>query len=137
MKGSIEELIKDKKYRVRVDIGYDTVTSKRKQKTMTIKGTRKDAEKALAKLVLDEEKLLAEVISRREPKAHKRTQELTFEEYMEEWYEAITYDLRSDTKVLYRKLIEYIKGTDIAAISLVEVRPPNVQRAVNQLPARG
>lgn len=137
MKGSIEELIKDKKYRVRVDIGHDPATGKRKQKVVTVKGTRKVAEKTLAKLVLDAEKLLAEVVSRQEPpKPHKRTEELTVGDYLEEWYKAVTHDLRENTKVLYRKLIEYVKGTDIATLSLVEVRPPDVQRAVNQLPAR-
>ena len=64
MKGSIEELIKDKKYRVRMDIGRDPATNKRKQKVVTVMGTRKDAEKVQAKLVLDAEKLLAEVVSR-------------------------------------------------------------------------
>lgn len=99
-------------------------------------GTRKDAEKVQAKLVLDAEKLLAEVVSRSAPKVHKRTQELTVGDHMEEWYEAVSHDLRENTKKFYRLLISYIKGTDIAVLLLVEVRPPDVQRAVNQLPAR-
>ena len=135
MKGSIKELVRNQKYRVTVDIGRDPA-NKRKQKVVIVKGTRKDAEKTLAKLVLDAEKLLAEAISRQATKPHKRTEELTVGDYLKEWYEALPRELRENTKNYYKYLISYILETDITALRLVNVRPPDVQRAVNQLPAR-
>ena len=47
MRGSIKKL-DDKKYRVVADIGRDPVTNKRKQKVVTVTGSKKDAEKVLA-----------------------------------------------------------------------------------------
>lgn len=136
MKGSIKEVIKDNKYRVTVDIGR--VAGRRKQKVATVNGTRKDAEKMLAKLTLNADKLLAEAAGKPEPKAHKRAREMTIGEYLEDWHlvSSQNQDLRQRSIIYYRLLINYIKETDIISIPLVDVEPLDVQKAINQLPLR-
>jgi len=123
LRGSIKKL-GENKYRVTADIGRDPATNKRKQKVVTVKGTEKDAEKALAKIVLEADRLLAEAVAGQKQAAHKRTDDLTVEGYLEEWFEAVTHDLRDNSKAFYRRLISYVKETDIARLPLAEIRPP-------------
>ena len=61
---------------------------------------------------------------------------LTVGDYMDEWYEATSHDLRENTKNFYKTLIGYINETSIVSLPLVGVRPPDVQKAVNQLSVR-
>ena len=90
MKGSIKKL-DDNKYRVVADIGRDPVTNKRRQKMMQ----KRCWQKLLPRPIIC---LKWRPAVQNSPKHTNRTKELTVGDYMDEWYEATSNDLRENTK---------------------------------------
>jgi hypothetical protein len=53
MRGSIREKVKNKRYELRIALGKDPTTGRYVQKSVTVRGTRAEAERRLRRLLVE------------------------------------------------------------------------------------
>jgi integrase len=109
MKGNIRELVKGKRYELRIALGKDPVTGKYRQKSVTVRGTRIEARRELRRLLTDVENNS----STRDTSPASAARTVTFGELLDEW---MTFKLAADrsptTVDRYRRAIEiHLKPT--------------------------
>ncbi|MEX0664712.1 MAG: site-specific integrase [Acidimicrobiia bacterium] len=101
MRGSIRVIEKGKRYEVRVALGRDPLTGRYRQKSVSVRGTRREAERVLRGLVEESERSNTP-ISAAPPEARTRFQEL-----LEQWIEHKDNGERSPTTITrYRQCID-------------------------------
>lgn len=114
-----------RKWRVVVELGRDN--NKRKQKTVIVTGSNKDAQNAEAELLVKIRKGL-----------YLEPCKTTLGEYFDQWFETIQEDPRKKTRkrtlIVYKYHIKCIKKTNICNLPLSKLTPLGVQKAVNALP---
>ncbi len=125
MKGHIRKRGKNS-WAVVVDLPRDPETGKRRRKWVTVQGTRKDAEKVLAKL-------LAEIYESGVGTAPAR---LTLGEYLDRWLEAAGLGVKPSSIRTYRKKAGWWKEGLLGNVPLAKLTPLEVQRAVTALNTR-
>ena len=98
MRGSIRTKVKGKRYEIRVALGLDPKTARYRQKSLTVRGTRAEAERALRRLLEEVE------VGAHEDKAQGS---VTFGELLDEWLAFKVAADRSPTTIArYRASIE-------------------------------
>ncbi|MGB9802640.1 tyrosine-type recombinase/integrase [Desulfofundulus sp.] len=125
MKGHIRKRGKNS-WAVVVDLPRDPETGKRRRKWVTVQGTKKDAEKVLAKL-------LTEIYEGRAGTAPAR---LTLGEYLDRWLETVEMGVKPSSIRTYRKEVGWWKEGLLGNIPLAKLTPLDVQRAVAVLGTR-
>ncbi len=114
MKGSIEKR-GEKCYRLRVDLGLDT-SGRRVQKSITVRGTRKDAEKRLAEIVNDMHRGTALPV---------RT--MTVSQYLDHWLGTYVAKLAPRTYYNYRDYVELYIRPSLGRRLLQDLSPLHIQ----------
>lgn len=123
MRGHIRKRSKDS-WTVVVELPRDPETGKRRQKWITVKGSRRDAERVLAEKITEIEHGFYGVAPAR----------MTVGEYLEMWLAAIKDNLRPATYDRWRNAVKHWKSV-VGQYPLVKLTPLDVQRALGFLPS--
>ncbi len=137
MRGAVER--RGKSWRIRVDAGPDPVSGRRRQVTRTVSGTKREAESALARL-------LVELGQGR----HQGTDVRTVADLCKEWFDQAASSLEPNTRTEFAGIIRRYLGprSDVAAAhdvlrkgigstSLAKLRAWELDRLYAQLAAGG
>lgn len=137
MRGSIER--RGKSWRIRIDAGHDPVSGRRRQLTRTVNGTKRQAEDAMARL-------LVEMGEGR----HEGTGVIVVADLCKQWFEQARPSLEPNTAVSFASVIKRYIGprTDVAmehdllvrgigAVPLRKLRAWDLDRLYSQLLAGG
>lgn len=122
MRGHIRKRSKDS-WTVVVELPRDPETGKRRQKWVTVAGTKKDAERVLAELINEVEHNQYGIASGK----------LTVSQYLAMWLEAVRPGLRQQTHEVWQANLRFWNQT-LGAVPLNKLTPLDVQRAVNSMP---
>ncbi|HHY38981.1 MAG TPA: site-specific integrase, partial [Clostridia bacterium] len=116
MKGSIRKTGKQS-WEIRVDVGKDPSTGKRRQKSISIRGTKKEAERKLA-----------EIICQLESGSFVEPAKMTFGEYMERWLrDYVGMTVRETTRESYETLVRTHIVPALGHIPLSKLSPVHLQ----------
>lgn len=106
-----------------VELPRDPETGKRRQRWVTVRGTKRDAERVLTELLGEVERGCYVGASPR----------LTVGQYLDQWMEATKIEIRETTHRVRQTYVRYIKDL-LGSAPLVKLTPLDVQRALNRLP---
>ena len=102
MRGSIRVIQKGKRYEVRVALGRDPLTGRYRQKSVSVRGTRREAERVLRKLIEEVEAAAVPTSATAVPEAR-----VTFGELLQQWIDHKDNGERSPTTITrYRQCID-------------------------------
>lgn len=100
-----------------VDLGHDPETGKRKQQTLTVRGSKKDAEKELRA-----------VLTRIEGGAYVKPAKMTVGEYLEQWLQGyVSSNVGPRTRERYVEIVHAHLIPALGSIPLIALRPQHIQ----------
>jgi integrase len=105
-----------------VELPRDPETGKRRQKWVTVKGAKRDAERALAEMITEVERGCYGMAPAK----------LTVGEYLDMWLDAVKAKLRAQTYTSWRCRLRYWRQA-LGGVPLSKLTPLDVQRAVNAM----
>jgi len=116
MKGHIYQRAKGS-WTIVYDLPADTVTGKRQQKSQTVKGTKRDAERALREVLLSLEQ-----------GSYIKPNKLTLGEWLDQWCESfVIMNTTPRTYVSYRSIIDNHLKQGLGSIALSRLEPQQIQ----------
>jgi len=116
MKGHIYQRAKGS-WTIVYDLPVDTVTGKRRQKSQTVKGTKRDAERALREVLLSIEQ-----------GSYVKPNKLTVGEWLDQWCESfVVMNTTPRTYVSYRSIIDRHLKQGLGFIALSRLEPQQIQ----------
>lgn len=116
MKGHIRKRSKGS-WTLWIDLGRDPETGKRKQQTMTVPGTKKDAERELRA-----------TLTRLEEGAYVKPAKLTVGEYLNQWLESyVATNTAPRTVEGYQLIVQRHLIPNLGAIPLTQLQPSHLQ----------
>jgi len=116
MKGHVYQRAKGS-WTIVYDLPMDTVTGKRRQKSQTIKGTKRDAERALREVLLSLEN-----------GSYVKPNKLTLGEWLDKWCESfVVMNTTPRTYVSYRSIIDCHLKQGLGSIALSRLEPQQIQ----------
>lgn len=124
MRGHIRKRSKDS-WTVVVELPRDPETGKRRQKWVTVRGPKREAERVLADLLA---KLNHGMVG-------TAPSSLTVQNYLENWLDTVKNSVRPQTFNLWRKCVKYWSGL-VGDVPLSKLTPLEVQQAVVRLSER-
>ena len=125
MSGHIERRGKES-WRVVVELGRDPVTGRRRTRKLTVRGRKRDAERALT-----------EALRLRDQGIDVAPSRITVAEYLERWLtDYAEASVAPSTLVRYRLLCRRL-GEYLGGVRLQAIRPTHIQAAYSQLRERG
>jgi len=99
------------------DLPTDTITGKRRQKSQTVKGTKRDAERALREILLSLEQ-----------GSYVKPNKLTLGEWLDQWCESfVVMNTTPRTYVSYRSIIDNHLKQGLGSIALSRLEPQQIQ----------
>jgi len=99
------------------DLPTDTITGKRRQKSQTVKGTKRDAERALREVLLSLEQ-----------GSYVKPNKLTVGEWLDQWCESfVIMNTTLRTYVSYRSIIDRHLKPGLGSIPLARLEPQQIQ----------
>jgi integrase len=107
-------------FRLRYDIGRDPVTGKRRMATTTVRGTRKDAERELTRLL--------RTIDTGE---HVDPSRMTVREWFGHWLETVRPEVSPKTHERYSEILSNYLVPTLGNVVLVKLTPNQIQKAYN------
>ena len=117
MRGHITRRARDS-YTIVVDLGTDPETGKRRQQWVTVRGTRKDAERRLA-----------ELLHRLDTGAFVKPSKTTVSDYLRRWLEEyVRPNLSPRGFERYESIARVHLIPDLGAIALTQLRPEHLQK---------
>ena len=121
MRGHITKRGKES-YSIKVSLGKDNVTGKYRYQWLTVRGSKKDAEKRLA-----------EVLYQLDTGAYIQAGKVTVAEYLDRWLnEYAKTNLSPRTAEGYEKIIEGCFKPAIGGVILTSLRPEHLQKIYSQ-----
>ena len=116
MKGHIYQRAKGS-WTIVYDLPMDTITGKRRQKSQTVKGTKRDAER-----------VLREVLLSLEQGSYVKPNKLTVGEWLDQWCESfVIMNTTPRTYVSYRSIIDRHLKQGLGWIALSRLEPQQIQ----------
>ena len=117
MKGHIKQRSKGS-WTLWVDLGRDPETGKRKQQTLTVHGTKKDAERELRK-----------ILTCIEGGAYVKPTKLTLAEFLEEWLrDYVRTNTAPRTAERYEEIVRVHLVPALGSLPVIALRPEHIQR---------
>lgn len=120
MKGHIRK--RGSGYQIIVDLGRDPLTGKRKQKAQGGFKTKKEAEKALAELIIKIEK-----------GEYFDSQKISMKEYLEKWLEIKKPLLKPTTYLFYERIVNNVLIPNLGKMQLDKLKPLHLQSFFTEL----
>lgn len=114
-RGSIKQRSKGS-WRISASVGFDPLTSKRKRVFRTIRGTQRDAQRELTKLLAEVDR--GEVVEQ---------ERISFAEYIERWLEHMRHRLRPTTFYRYEGYVRCHLRPALGRLQLSKIRPLHIQ----------
>ena len=112
----------DRSWAVVVDVGHDSHTGKRRQKWVSVKGTKRAAERRLAEVVRD----LNEG-------TYVEPSRVTLPDYLDRWIrDSVSISVRERTAQGYRGIVRRLQR-DLGRVELAQLKPHHVQRYYAEL----
>ena len=108
-------------WEVAINLGHDPISGKRKRRYANIKGSRKDAERALT-VLLHERDTGTDVDPAR----------ITLAEWLGRWLGDVEHDVALSTFARYRQIVDDHLIPTLGSIRLQELRPVHVQGALSK-----
>ena len=100
-----------------VDVGRDAVTGKRRRKWISVKGTKRDAERRLAKIIHD-----------LDAGTYVEPSRITLAEYLEQWMRVyVAISVRQRTAQGYRTIVRRIQRV-LGPLMLADLKPQHIQQ---------
>ena len=122
MRGHIIKRYKNS-YTVVLNLGVDPTTGKRKQQWVSVKGTKKDAEKRLS-----------ELLSQLDNGTFMKPSKTTLGEYLERWLKDYVWpNLAPRTAEGYESIIRQHLIPHLGNITLTQVKPEHLQRYYSEM----
>ena len=116
----------DRSWAVVLDIGYDPKTGKRRQKWVSVKGTKRDAERRLA-----------EVVSQLDAGTYVEPARITLAGYLNQWMDDyVATSVRPRTALGYASIVRSLQEA-LGRIGLTALKPQHVQRYYVDMLNRG
>jgi len=126
MRGHITKRCKNS-YTIVLSLGNDPATGKRKQQWLSIKGTKKDAEKRLS-----------ELLSQLDTGGFVRPSKLTLGEFLEQWLRDYVWpNLAPTTSEIYEFIINHHLVPALGNLPLTQLKPEVIQRYISEKLERG
>ena len=126
MKGHIRQRSKGS-WTMWVDLGRDPETGKRKQQTLTVRGSKKDAERELRK-----------ILTCIEGGAYVKPTKLTIAQFLEEWLrDYVKLNCSARTRVSYEMIVRRHIISELGSIPLSQLEPRHLQTFYSQQKAYG
>lgn len=120
--GSIQEIEKGKYYRCRVSVGYDPRTGKRREVSRYVRGSRRTAEKELARLLVQYSK-------------GKAPQQITLSEFWNSYYMPDCKSrLRPNTVDSYAADFRVLLEPGLGSVELAKLTPAMIDRHLSSMP---
>lgn len=111
-------------------VGWDPTAKRRRYITRTVRGTRREAERALADLV-------SEANKQQHAKPSLGSSSLSVLEVLDQWLEARRQILAASTFDRYAVAIKHLRGTAIGELPVLKLRPHHVEDLYAGLLAKG
>jgi integrase len=124
MKGTVTKRGKQS-WRLKFDIERDPVTAARRFHTCTVRGTKKEAEAELARLMTEANK-----------GAHVDNSKLTVGEWLERWLDG-KHDISPVTRERYHECIAISVAPTLGKVELQKLRPIHVKEWLSKLVTNG
>jgi len=116
MKGHVYQRAKGS-WTIVYDLPMDTITGKRRQKSQTVKGTKRDAERALREVLLSIEQ-----------GSYVKPNKITLGEWLDQWCESfVIMNTTPRTYVSYRSIIDRHLKPGLGSIALSRLEPQQIQ----------
>lgn len=126
MRGSLQKRGQNS-WSIILSLGRDSATGKRRQQWMSVKGTRRDAERRLA-----------ELLHQLDTGAFVPPSKLTLGAYLERWLQDYaSISVRSTTAKRYQGIVRAHLAPRLGAIPLTELRPAHLQGCYRNMLERG
>ncbi|GAG11490.1 unnamed protein product, partial [marine sediment metagenome] len=126
MKGHIYKRSKDS-WTIVYDLPADMASGKRRQKSQTVKGTKRDAERALREVLLSLEN-----------GSYVKPNKITLGEWLDQWCESfVVMNTTPRTYVSYRSIIDNHLRKGLGAIILSRLEPQQIQEYYASKLAKG
>ena len=117
----------DRSWAIVVDAGFDVDTGKRRQKWISVKGTKKDAEKKLAEVVRDLDTGTLVEPSR-----------ITMSSYLDQWMrDYVATSVRPRTARGYKTIVKRLQRGSLGRIKMTGLKATHVQRYYSELLEEG
>jgi len=116
MKGHIYKRSKDS-WTIVYDLTVDSVTGKRRQKSQTVKGTKRDAERALREVLLSLER-----------GAYVKPNKITLGEWLRQWLkDYVSMNTTDRTQESYTSIVERHLIPSLGKVTLTDLQPLHIQ----------
>lgn len=110
-----------------IELGADPATGKRRRRTLTFRGTRRDAEKALT-----------DALHQRDTGFDLRPEKLTVADYLDRWLrDYALHNVARSTYHRYHSIVERHLKPQLGALKLVDLRPAHIQAAYSEYLSEG
>ncbi len=116
----------DGRYQIRYDLGLDQLTGKRKRISLTIKGTRKDAERELRR-----------VLKSIDDNQYVEPTRITLSQFLTQWLESMRSQVSLKTHERYDQVINSFLIPAFGVIPLAKLTPIDIQNAYNKWEVAG
>ncbi len=113
-------------FELRYFLGTDPATGKRKYATATVKGTRKDAEKELRRL-----------LRALDTGEHVEPSRLTVRDWLATWLGAVQQEVSPKTHERYGEVVDHFLAPALGNLPLAKLAPVHIQEAYNALTEGG
>src|SRR6516165_195497 len=107
-------------YRLRYSLGRDAVTGKRRTATTTVRGTRKDAERELTRL-----------LRTADTGEHVDPSRMTVRQWLETWLDTIRAEISPKTHESYAEIVRCYLIPALGSNRIDRLAPPQIQKAYN------
>ena len=105
-------------FELRYSLGTDPATGKRKIATATVRGTRKDAEKELRRLLRS-----------LDTGEHVDPNRITVREWLETWLGAVRSEVAPKTHERYGEIVNHFLASALGNLQLAKLAPAHIQEA--------
>src|SRR5262249_30669435 len=106
-------------YRLRYSLGHDPITGKRRIATTTVRGTRKDAERELTRL-----------LRTADTDEHVYPNRMTVEQWLELWLDTIRAEVSPKTHESYAEIVRCYLKPAFGSTRLEKLAPSQIQTAI-------
>src|SRR5713101_6652358 len=113
-------------YELRYTLGTDAATGRRRTATATVRGTRKDAEKELRRLLRSVD-----------TGEHVDPTRMTVREWLATWLAAIREEVSPKTHERYSEIVCNYLSPSLGALSIAKLAPVDIQRVYTDLATGG
>src|SRR5437763_8305971 len=113
-------------FELRYSLGTDPATGKRKIATATVRGSRKDAEKELRRLLRS-----------LDTGEHVDPNRITVREWLSTWLDAVREEVAPKTHERYGEIVNHFLAPALGKLPLSKLAPVHIQNAYNGWAASG